>query len=97
MPAVDNTALGSAGFKPTKTKYATIGVLICWDQWFPEGARAMALQGAEVGLLSSSVHSGDSTAVAAGEQNWIQIRNKPAKQLQLRRCTRPDIVMKLSH
>lgn len=30
------------------TKFATIGVAICWDQWFPEAARAMALQGAEV-------------------------------------------------
>lgn len=48
----------NAGFKPTWTKYATIGVLICWDQWFPEGARAMALQGAEVrlGVFESNSH-----------------------------------------
>lgn len=39
---------GDTGFKVFKTKYATIGVAICWDQWFPEAARAMALQGAEV-------------------------------------------------
>jgi N-carbamoylputrescine amidase len=37
-----------AGFKVWKTRYATIGVLICWDQWFPEAARIMALLGAEV-------------------------------------------------
>jgi N-carbamoylputrescine amidase len=36
------------GFKVWNTRYATIGVLICWDQWFPEAARIMALLGAEV-------------------------------------------------
>jgi len=36
------------GFKVWKTRYATIGVLICWDQWFPEAARITALMGAQV-------------------------------------------------
>lgn len=39
---------GDTGFKVWKTKYATIGVGICWDQWFPETARSMALLGAEI-------------------------------------------------
>jgi N-carbamoylputrescine amidase len=39
---------GDTGFRAWKTKYATIGVLICWDQWFPEAARLTALQGAEI-------------------------------------------------
>lgn len=39
---------GDLGFKVFKTRYATIGVLICWDQWFPEAARLMALKGAEI-------------------------------------------------
>jgi N-carbamoylputrescine amidase len=39
---------GDLGYKIFKTKYATIGVLICWDQWYPEGARITALMGAEV-------------------------------------------------
>jgi N-carbamoylputrescine amidase len=39
---------GDTGFKVWKTKYATIGVGICWDQWYPEAARAMALLGAEI-------------------------------------------------
>ena len=39
---------GNTGFKTWKTKFGTIGVGICWDQWFPETARAMALQGAEM-------------------------------------------------
>ncbi|MGQ0732973.1 MAG: carbon-nitrogen hydrolase [Acidobacteriota bacterium] len=39
---------GDTGFRAWKTRYATIGVLICWDQWFPEGARLTAMQGAEM-------------------------------------------------
>jgi N-carbamoylputrescine amidase len=39
---------GDLGYKIFKTKYATIGVLICWDQWYPEGARITALMGAEI-------------------------------------------------
>ena len=39
---------GDLGFKAWQTKHAKIGVLICWDQWYPEGARLTALQGAEI-------------------------------------------------
>src|SRR5688572_6534714 len=39
---------GDLGYKVFKTKYATIGVLICWDQWYPEGARITSLMGAEI-------------------------------------------------
>src|SRR5438034_733350 len=39
---------GDTGFRAWQTKYAKIGVLICWDQWYPEGARLTALQGAEI-------------------------------------------------
>jgi len=39
---------GDTGFRAWKTRHATIGVLICWDQWFPEGARLTAMQGAEM-------------------------------------------------
>jgi len=39
---------GDLGYKVFKTKYATIGVLICWDQWYPEAARITALMGAEI-------------------------------------------------
>ena len=38
----------TSGFKVWKTRYATIGVLICWDQWYPEAARITSLLGAEV-------------------------------------------------
>ena len=39
---------GDLGFRAWQTKYAKIGVLICWDQWYPEGARLTAMQGAEI-------------------------------------------------
>src|SRR2546421_1426658 len=39
---------GDTGFRAWETAYAKIGVLVCWDQWFPEGARLTALQGAEI-------------------------------------------------
>lgn len=48
---------GDTGFKVWKTKYGTIGVGICWDQWFPETARAMALMGAELLLFPTAIGS----------------------------------------
>jgi N-carbamoylputrescine amidase len=39
---------GDLGFKNFETKYARIGVLVCWDQWYPEGARLTSMQGANV-------------------------------------------------
>jgi N-carbamoylputrescine amidase len=41
-------AAGSPGFRVWQTRYATIGVLICWDQWYPEAARITSLLGADV-------------------------------------------------
>ena len=41
-------APGDLGFKSFKTAYGTIGVLICWDQWYPEAARLTALSGAQI-------------------------------------------------
>jgi len=41
-------APGDTGFRAWQTRYARIGVLICWDQWFPEAARLTALQGAQI-------------------------------------------------
>jgi N-carbamoylputrescine amidase len=39
---------GDLGYKVFKTKYATVGVLICWDQWYPEASRITALMGADL-------------------------------------------------
>lgn len=46
---------GNTGFKVWKTKYGTIGVGICWDQWYPEAARAMMLMGADILLYPTAI------------------------------------------
>ncbi len=46
---------GNTGFLAWKTRYATIGAAICWDQWFPEAARSMCLKGAEVLLYPTAI------------------------------------------
>jgi N-carbamoylputrescine amidase len=46
---------GDTGFRVWKTRFGTIGVGICWDQWFPESARAMAVQGAEILLYPTAI------------------------------------------
>ncbi len=48
---------GDTGFKAIKTRYGTLGIGICWDQWFPEAARAMVLQGAEILLYPTAIGS----------------------------------------
>jgi N-carbamoylputrescine amidase len=48
---------GDTGFEVWKSRHGTIGVGICWDQWFPESARSMALLGAEVLLYPTAIGS----------------------------------------
>jgi len=48
---------GDTGFRVFDTKFAKIGIGICWDQWFPEAARAMALMGAELLLYPTAIGS----------------------------------------
>ena len=48
---------GDTGFKVWKTKYGRIGIGICWDQWFPEAARCMALLGAELLFYPTAIGS----------------------------------------
>jgi N-carbamoylputrescine amidase len=48
---------GDLGFKVFRTRYAPIGIGICWDQWFPECARALALQGAEILFYPTAIGS----------------------------------------
>ena len=48
---------GDTGFKVIDTRFGTIGVGICWDQWFPETARCMALQGAELLFYPTAIGS----------------------------------------
>lgn len=48
---------GDTGFKAIETAFGCIGVAICWDQWFPEAARAMVLQGAEILFYPTAIGS----------------------------------------
>ena len=46
---------GDLGFKPIETSLGKLGVLVCWDQWYPEAARLMALQGAELLIYPTAI------------------------------------------
>ena len=48
-------APGDLGFTPVETRYAKLGIGICWDQWFPEAARLLALAGAEILLYPTAI------------------------------------------
>jgi N-carbamoylputrescine amidase len=61
---------GDTGFKVWRTKFATIGVGICWDQWFPEAARAMALKGAEVLFYPTAIGSEPQDARIDSAGHW---------------------------
>lgn len=46
---------GDLGFKPVDTSLGRLGVLVCWDQWYPEAARLMALQGADILIYPTAI------------------------------------------
>ncbi len=52
---------GDTGFRAWQTKFGKIGVLVCWDQWYPEGARLTAMQGAEILFYPTAIgwHPGE--------------------------------------
>ena len=57
---------GDLGFRPIDTSVGRLGVMVCWDQWYPEGARLMALQGAELLIYPTAI--GYAASDAADEQ-----------------------------
>ena len=61
---------GDTGFKVFDTAYAKVGVAICWDQWFPEAARAMALMGAEVLLYPTAIGSEPQDSSIDSSGHW---------------------------
>ncbi len=61
---------GDTGFKVWPTRYGTIGVGICWDQWFPECARAMALQGAEILLYPTAIGAEPQDPTIDSQPHW---------------------------
>jgi N-carbamoylputrescine amidase len=58
---------GDLGFRAWQTRYAKIGVLICWDQWYPEAARLTALQGAEILFYPTAIGWHPAEKAQAGE------------------------------
>jgi len=64
---------GDLGYRVFRTKYADIGLLICWDQWFPEAARLCAMNGAEIILIPTAIgHSSmeNEAEAAAYRESW---------------------------
>ncbi len=72
---------GDRGFQAIKTPYGTIGLLICWDQWYPEAARMTALQGAEVLLYPTAIgwHPQEKDQEGEGQREaWVTIQRSHA-------------------
>jgi len=65
---------GDTGFRVWKTQFATIGVGICWDQWFPECARSMALQGAELLFYPTAIGSEPHDATINSSAHWQRVQ-----------------------
>jgi N-carbamoylputrescine amidase len=61
---------GDSGFKVWRTRYGTLGVGICWDQWFPEAARCMALLGAEILLYPTAIGSEPQDPSIDSRDHW---------------------------
>jgi N-carbamoylputrescine amidase len=64
---------GDTGFRVWNTRVGRIGVGICWDQWFPEAARAMALQGAEILLYPTAIGSEPSDPTLDSAAHWRRV------------------------
>jgi N-carbamoylputrescine amidase len=72
---------GDLGFRSYHTRYGTIGVLICWDQWFPEAARLTALSGAQMLFYPSAIgwHDEEPAEVArAQHEAWETVQRSHA-------------------
>lgn len=68
---------GDMGFTPIKTSIGKLGVLVCWDQWYPEAARIMALSGAEILIYPTAIgyESSDSSEEQKRQREaWITVQ-----------------------
>jgi len=73
--------LGDLGFEPIQTSVGKLGVLICWDQWYPEAARIMALKGAEILIYPTAIGWFDDDNEEEKErqlESWITIQRSHA-------------------
>ncbi len=64
---------GDTGFKAWKTRYGTIGVAICWDQWFPETVRSMALLGADLLFFPTAIGSEPQDSSLDSRAHWRRV------------------------
>jgi N-carbamoylputrescine amidase len=64
---------GNTGFRAFATRFGTIGVAICWDQWFPEAARAMALAGADLLLYPTAIGSEPEEPDLDSRDSWQRV------------------------
>lgn len=62
---------GDSGYPIFETKYGTIGVLICWDEWFPEPSRILALKGADIIFYPSAIGSEPDNPELDTSQTWM--------------------------
>lgn len=62
---------GDTGYKVFNTRFGTIGVLICWDEWFPEPSRILALKGADVVFYPSAIGSEPDHPELDTSQTWM--------------------------
>lgn len=72
---------GDLGFKSWQTRYARIGVCVCWDQWYPESARLTALAGAQILFFPTAIgwHPGEKEQYGARQHNsWETIQRSHA-------------------
>jgi len=61
---------GDTGFRVWPTRFGTLGVAVCWDQWFPESARAMALQGADLLFYPTAIGSEPHDPSIDSKDHW---------------------------
>lgn len=64
---------GDSGFKVWRTRFGNIGAGICWDQWFPETARCLALQGAEILLFPTAIGSEPGDTELDSRRHWQRV------------------------
>lgn len=62
---------GDSGYKVFKTKYGTFGVLICWDEWFPEPSRILAIKGADFIFYPSAIGTEPDNPDLDTSQTWV--------------------------
>ena len=65
---------GDLGYKVFETKYAKIGVLICWDQWYPEAARITSLMGAEILFYPTAIGWSTAQDLSTNKNNIMRGR-----------------------